>query len=59
MKRLKRFIRNTRAFAYAQGLWERSTNRDDMERTYPTGSGWNRSYDNGWNRGNKLLGWRA
>lgn len=44
-----RLIRNTLAFAFLQGLYERWTLGDGFGRTHPTNQDWNDAYDRGAN----------
>lgn len=44
-----KFIRNTRAFAYCQGFYERLTLGDGFGRTHATDQDWNEAYDRGAN----------
>ena len=44
-----KYIRNTRVFAFVQGLWERATLGDAFGRTHATDQNWNDAYDRGAN----------
>lgn len=54
-----RFVKNTRAFAFAQGLVERLRWGDGFGRTSPTSQDWNAAYDSGANLADRLTGVRA
>jgi hypothetical protein len=51
-----RKIRDSLAFAFLQGFWERATMGDSFGRTHPTNQDWNESYDCGANLADKLRG---
>lgn len=51
-----RFIRNTHAFAYLQGFYERSALGDGFGRTHDTDQAWNEAYDRGANLSDQLTG---
>jgi hypothetical protein len=52
---MKRFVRNTHAFAYFQGLWEHWSTKGRGGRTHPTDQLWNEAYDTGMNHADWLL----
>lgn len=46
---MRRYIKNTKAFAFMQGLYERLMYGDGAGRTHPTDQNWNETYDQGMN----------
>lgn len=54
-----RYLRNTHAYAFAQGMYERLRLGDGFGRTHATDQGWNEAYDQGANLADFLTCWRT
>lgn len=52
-----KIIKNSLAFAYVQGLYERIRWADGFGRTHPDNQSWNEAYDRGANLADKIMGW--
>lgn len=46
---MRKIIKNTKAFAFLQGFYERLLYGDAAGRTHSTNQGWNEAYDEGMN----------
>lgn len=53
-----RFIRDTKAYAFFIGLYERTRFGDGFGRTHSTDQGWNVAYDRGANLSDFITGTR-
>lgn len=51
---MKKWIRNTKLFAFVQGTYETFRWGSSSGRTHPTDQGWNEAYDHGMNMGERL-----
>lgn len=51
---MRRHIKNTKTFAFLQGLYERLVHGDSAGRTHPTDQNWNHAYDEGMNFADEL-----
>lgn len=56
MHRIARLIRDSHAFAYCQGFWERWRLGDAFGRTHPTDIDWSEAYDRGANLSDRITG---